>query len=167
MIQSWSRRPVEEANLFNPAFLCALAYEFVKAYDKEKDSGASLVLIVIALSICLHGTSRSRLPQTTIGYFYGWLQQNEDLLIGFPERARNLGPYIKQATMFGMKLNVLKMGDGHHVLLGASKASFSNSFFLDSNEETKNIIESCRLLARWFAKSGSENSIAAALGVSP
>jgi hypothetical protein len=167
MIQSWTQRPVEEANLFNPAFLCALSYEFVKAYEKEKAEGASLMIIIIALSICLHTKSRERLPGTTISFFYGWLQQNEDLLVGFPERAKNLGPYIKQAIMFGMKMKKLKMGNGHCVLLAAGKATFPKTFLAETNDETKNIIESCKFLARWLAKSGTENSIAAAFGVKP
>lgn len=167
MIQEWTERPVEEANLFNPAFLCALSYEFIKAYEKEEAEGASLLLIIVALSVCLHTKSRERLPSTTISFFYGWLQQNEDLLVGFPERAKNLAPYIKQAIMFGIKMKKLKVGNGHCVVLAEGKATFSKTFLAETNYETKNIVESCRLLGRWFAKSGTENSIAAAFGVKP
>lgn len=66
MIRRWNQRPSEEANLFNPAFLAALAYEFIKAYEQEEDSGASVFLILLALSMSLHSGSRDRLPTTTI-----------------------------------------------------------------------------------------------------
>ena len=162
----WARRPVEEANLFNPAFLCGLTYEFTKAYSKEIKAGAPLMLVVIALTASLHSQSRERLPHSTVGYLYGWLQEHESLLVEFAERARNLTPYIKQAIMFGIAAGALEI-NGHHLTLGRAKASFTKSLLDDLTHETRNIIDSSKFLGRWFAKSGSEVSIAAAWGVKP
>jgi len=166
-LEAWPRRPIEEANLFNPAFLGGLTYEFVKDYSKEHDSGTPLTLIVIGLSASLHRLSRERLPHSTVSYLYGWLQENEDILVGFSERAKNIGPYIKQAIMFGIVMNVIQIGEGHCLLPGSAKASFPKSFLDQTTSETKSIIASSKFMARWFAKSGSEISIAAAWGVKP
>jgi len=166
-LEPWIRRPSEEANLFNPAFLCGLTYEFVKDYAKEQEAGAPLMLIAIALTACLHRGSRERLPHSTVSALYGWLQESEDLLVGFSDRARNVVPYVKQAIMFGMSLDVLAVGEGHRFILGAKRATFPKGFLEDTTPETKEIIERSKFLGRWFAKSGSEVSIAAAWGVKP
>ena len=34
-LDDWSRRPVEEANLFNPPFICSLICEFLKDFAKR------------------------------------------------------------------------------------------------------------------------------------
>lgn len=167
MMRRWNQRPTEEANLFNPAFLAALIYEFIKAYEPEEDSGASLFLVLLALTMSLHGNSRDRLPTTTGSNLYNWVMDNQDLQIGFAERAQNLWPYVREALSFGVAQQRLTLGNGHNLALGKQKATFTKSFLDETTYEVRGIVESCRLLGRWFMKSGSESAIAAALGVKP
>lgn len=167
MIQHWNQRPTEEANLFNPAFLAALVYEFVKAYEPEEDGGSSVFLVLLALAMTLHGNTRDRLPATTGSNLYNWVMDNQDLQIGFAERAQNLWPYVREALLFGVAHQRLNVGGGHNLTLGKQKATFTKSFLDEATYEVRGIVESCRLLGRWFTKSGSESAIAAALGVKP
>lgn len=167
MIRRWNQRPSEEANLFNPAFLAALTYEFIKAYEQEEDSGASVFLILLALSMSLHRSSRDRLPTTAISNLYNWVMDNQDLQIGFAERARNLWPYVNEALLFGVAQQRLSLSHGHQITLGKQKATFTKTFLEDATSEVRDIVESSRLLGRWFTKSGSESAIAAAFGVKP
>jgi Family of unknown function (DUF6521) len=162
-LDPWVRRPVEEANLFNPPFLCALTYEFLKAHG----NGAPITLAVIALATSLHRLSRERLPYSTVSSLYEWLQGNGDLLIGFAMRARGITPYVKEAILFGMSLEALAPGNAHDLQLGMIKAAFPKSFIDAATPETKDIIDRTKFMGRWFAKSGSEVTIAAAWGVKP
>lgn len=166
-LEQWTRRPTEEANLFNPSFLCALMHEYLKEFSKDNNEGASIFLITLALAIVLHRSSRDRLPYSTVTPIYAWIQQNEDLLVGFAPRAKNIGPYVREAAMFGLASTTLQSSKGWFFLPGEKKALFGKTFIEETTIEMKNIIERTRFVGRWMAKSGSEVSIAAALGVRP
>lgn len=166
-LEWWHDRPIEEANLFNPAFLCALIHEFLKDYAKAQAYGAPLTVVVIAMTTTLHPASRERLPNTTVPSLYEWLQDNEDLLIGFASRAKNIVPYIKEAILFGMATEALMAGEGHNLLLGAAKVTFPKPFIDTTTIEMKAIINRTKFMGRWLSNSGSEISVAAAWGIKP
>ncbi|WP_306259909.1 three component ABC system middle component [Pararhizobium sp. IMCC21322] len=166
-LAAWNSRAPEEARLFNPAFLSSLSTEFVKAYGSKRDGSAPLTLAAIALAISLHGGTRRRLPYSIVTSLYEWLQQNEDVLIGFPERTHGLMAYIREAIIFAVAQEVLAIREGHHLQLGSKKAPFSKGFIDETTAETRDIIDRTKFVGRWFAKSGSESSILAAWGVRP
>lgn len=166
-LEKWHDRPIEEANLFNPAFLCALVHEFLKDYEKAQKDGAPITLVVIAMTATLHRASRERLPNRTVTPLYGWLQENEDLLVGFASRAKNIVPYVKEAILFGMATETLAAGKGHDLLPGAKKATFPKSFVDMTTPEMKSIIDRAKFMGRWLSNSGSEISVVAAWGVKP
>lgn len=166
-LEKWKDRPIEEANLFNPAFLCGLTHEFLRDYVKVQAGGAPLTVVVIGMTTTLHRASRERLPNRTVTPLYAWLQDNEDLLIEFASRAKNIVPYIKEAILFGMATETLAAGDGHNLLLGAKKATFPKSFIDTTTAEMRSIIDRAKFMGRWLSNSGSEISVAAAWGVKP
>lgn len=166
-IEAWDSRPTEEAFLFNPAFIGALIFEFVKAYQKERLDGTPLTFLPLSLSIILFQGSRERLPMSTITSLYEWVQRNEDLLVGFSTRTTNLVPYFKEGLRFSVLCETLSMGDGHLVVLGKNKSQFSAQFLRETTTEVKRIVDKTKFLARWFVKSGSEESILASWGIRP
>lgn len=167
MLDVWDRRPPEEANLFNPAFLGSLLHEFAKEYSKQTGRGAPLTFLIPSLSAVLHGPTRDRLPYSTVTSLYEWLQQNEDILIGFAGRVQGISPYFKEALRFGLLKETLALLGDHAIWPGANKAHFPANFLRETTPETKDIIERNRFFARWFAKSGSEATIIAAWGLRP
>ena len=166
-LEKWKDRPIEEANLFNPAFLCALIHEFLKDYAKAQTGGAPLTAVVIGMATTLHRASRERLPNRTVTPLYAWLQDNEDLLIGFASRAKNIVPYVKEAILFGMATETLALGNGHSLVLGTQKATFPKSYIDTTTAEVKSIIDRAKFMGRWLSNSGSEISVAAAWGIKP
>ncbi|MER8370229.1 DUF6521 family protein [Mesorhizobium sp. M0902] len=166
-LEPWSRRPAEEANLFNPAFMCGLIHELLKDFTKGHPDGAPLTTVIVALTTSLHRASRETLPHSTVRSLYEWLQENERLLIGFATRAKNLSPYIKEAILFGMTCDAITVGDAHALLPGIMKAGFPKGFLDQTTSETKAIIDRTKFMGRWLSKSGSEVSIAAAWGIKP
>jgi hypothetical protein len=167
MLEIWRKRPPEEANLFNPAFLGSLTHELSKEYAKQKGSGLPLTYAALGLSVVLHGPTRDRLPYSTVTSLYEWLQNNEDVLIGLAGRVRGLHPYLKEALRFGFCKKTLLLGDGHRLIVGNTKAHFPIGFVRDTTAETRDILDRNKFMARWFAKSGSEATVIAAWGLRP
>lgn len=166
-LDPWSHRPSEEAYLFNPAFLGSLMFEFVKAFQRERSMGAPITFLPVALALTLHCESRSRLPSSTVSSLYQWVQDNEDLLVGFDKRIVGLMPYLKEALRFSLKQGSLNFSEGHHVVTGNTRAHFTASFKRDATQEVEQTIDKAKFISRWFLKSGSESSILSCWGVRP
>lgn len=167
MLESWERRPSEEANLFNPAFCGVLVCEFVKAFAGRDKPGAPLPLVLVALTISLHQESRDRLPGSTAASFYQWVQGNESMLIEYSKRAGFLTPYILEGVRFGIRSGTLAFQKGHVLGFGNRPATYTPSKLQNDTEETKRIVEKTRMLGRWLTKSGEETFILSAFGVRP
>ena len=167
MLEPWEQRPAEEANLFNPAFIGSLIFEFSKAFQKGKPEGVPMTYLPIALAVSLHRNTRLRLPSSTVTALYEWVQDNEDVLIGLNERINGLVPYIREAIRFSLQHGTIQCGEGHLLQIGNQKAHFSAPFMKDTTAEVSDTINKTKFLARWFLKSGSEGSILACWGVRP
>ena len=163
----WKLRPEEETNLFNPAFIGSLIYELTKEFQKGKADGVPLTYVPIALGISLHRPTRERLPYSTITSLYKWVQDNEDLLIGFHERVTGLLPYIREAIRFAMQQQAIRFGEGHFVQIGEAKVHFPAPFLKSTTCEVSDVIKRTQFIARWFLNSGSEASILACWGMRP
>lgn len=166
-LDAWEHRPTEEANLFNPAFVGSLIYEFIKAYQKSRFEGAPLTYVPIALAISLHRPTRARLPGRTVTSLYEWVQDNEDVLVGFHARVMGLLPYIREAIQFSMHKDTIRMGQGHFIQLGDAKAHFPTKYVNEATPDVAEAIKRTQFVARWFLKSGSESSILTCWGVRP
>lgn len=166
-LEKWEKRLPEEANLFNPAFMGSLAYEFVKEFQKTKLEGAPLTYLPITLAVALHKPTRLRMPSSTITSMFEWVQENEDILIGLSDRVNGLLPYIREAITFSIKQNSLKFGEGHFLITDNHKAHFSAPFKREATQEVLEAIDKTKFVARWFLKSGSESSILACWGIKP
>ena len=166
-LESWELRPAEEANLFNPAFVGSLIYEFVKSFQNVKADGVPLTYVPIALAISLHRPTRERLPFSTVTSLYEWVQDNEELLIGFHERMPGLLPYIREAMQFALQQRTIQFGEGHFIQLGEVRAHFSAAFLRETSVDVSEAINRVQFIARWFLKSGSEATILACWGVKP
>lgn len=167
VLKHWKKRPPEEANLFNPAFVGALIYEFTKPYEKQHADGAPITFLPLALAVVLHKPTRLRLPGSTVSSLFEWIQKNEDVLIGLAQRARGLTPYVQESLSFLLSSNRLVIKDGHNIGLGSAKANFTPSFLENATPEVREIVSKTQFFSRWLAKSGSETTILASWGVRP
>lgn len=166
-LEIWEQRPSEEANLFNPAFIGSLMFEFVKAYQSGKDEGAPFSFLPLVLAVALHRNTRSRLPSKTVTSLYQWVQDNEDVLINLDKRIGGLMPYIREALRFAIAHGALRFGAGHNLVLGETKAHFPAPFTRETTNEISTTIDKSKFMARWLLKSGSEASILACWGIRP
>lgn len=164
-LPAWQDRSPEEAHHFNPAFCGALVYEFVRSYTRTKSKPPSLALPFCALPICLHPSTRERLPRSTITGLYAWLEQNPDVLVGFADRAINLAPYVREALRYAIARDAILIAENGLVETGSKRASFPVSYLEETTTETRNTVDAVRKVARWFAAAGDTPTILAAWGI--
>lgn len=167
MPKHWLERPPEEAFLFNPAFLSSVMCDFAREFEKAKGESTPVTLVYLSVAISLHRKTRQRFPHSTVTSLYEWIQNNEDVLVDLPRRARGLLPFLKEALMFSLHQEALKFDVGHQVTAGKNKAHFTLGFLDSVTEDFNEVVVGTRFLARWFAKSGSEASILSSWGMRP
>ncbi|WP_414577239.1 three component ABC system middle component [Anabaena sp. CCY 9402-a] len=60
-MQSWEQRPLEYANLLNPAFCSIILHNAIKGYQNEKKQGMPYPLLFLLLPLVLHNSTRNAL----------------------------------------------------------------------------------------------------------
>lgn len=167
MSRHWRDRPREEAYVFNPAFLSSLMSDFVREYSKAKHEACPITFVYLFAPLSLHRLTRQRFPSRTVTSMYEWIQGNEDVLVDLTRRTRALLPLMRDGLKFAVHQQVLEFSGGEGLISGNKKGYFTPKFTEDLTVDMKEVINSTRFLAKWFAKSGSEASVLSGWGVRP
>jgi hypothetical protein len=156
-IPPWDQRPPEIAYLLNPAFCVLLLNESVCDYQKIKSSnvGMPYPLIFLVLPIVLHKKTREALPHKLSVDLHDWLQENPIVYSGYSDRVKRMVPLTKEAIIFGMQRKVLSFSSSGCLASKLSLPSTAN----DSNSSLVLHLVIARLVGRWFAKTGSVETI--------
>ncbi|MEA5573496.1 three component ABC system middle component [Calothrix sp. UHCC 0171] len=164
---SWQERPVEYANLFNPAFCSILLYNAIKGYQKEKKQGMPYPLIFLVLPLVLHQSTRNLLPRTTRTKLHIWLQNKPEVRVKFSDRTSNLVPHTKEALAFGMQTGIIGFGDDGKFT--SSKSQLKNISAVSWSEGTEPAIcfKKAEFIGRWFAQAGEVSTIYIMWGICP
>ncbi|KOP70272.1 hypothetical protein AMS59_20845 [Lysinibacillus sp. FJAT-14745] len=169
-MNSWENRPVEIANLINPAFCGFLIYEFIKGHEEKVDSevGTPYELFFLMLPIILHKPTKLVLPRSVSTYMHVWLQEKPEVRVGFALRAKELVPFTKEAIHFLMKREIITVNEnGNFKISGKIKPSVINSLENDSKMYLSDYQNKAKMLGRWFAVTGTSSTIYTMWGVSP
>jgi hypothetical protein len=161
----WNERPSEEARNLNPAFCGELMVRAVSDYRKIKPQPFSFALSFLILPIVLHKATRDILPGRASTAFVGWLADNGPFLAQLPDRVTRLVPVSREALLFLVQHNALRIEDGG-LVPGAKPLKLSEKL----SQTTDDVAEArgaAALLGRWFANQGTATSILQGLGVSP
>ena len=164
-LRPWPDRwPTQEANHFNPAYCGVLIYEFARAYERAKKVPPSFALLFCALPIALHPATRNRLPRSIRTRLLPWLEANRDVRVGFPERARNLTPYVREALRYAAGRRALRFSAGGLIGTGTTRASFTPRARDAATADVRETVDAIQTIGRWFAASGDPSTILAAWG---
>lgn len=164
-MKPWPQRPIEEANLLNPAFCCVALASSVAEYASVDRVGMPYPLVYLVLAAALHKPTRIWLPRTTRTTLGAWLQEHADARVGFAERVIALKPYCREAILFGALRNWLTMTDEGRLLAGDVGAVERAVRVLDG--EARECTRAARLVGRWFARAGTPQTVMAYWGVRP
>jgi Family of unknown function (DUF6521) len=161
----WNERPSEEARNLNPAFCGELIFRAVSDYRKLKPQPFSFALSFLILPIALHKTTRDQLPGRASTAFVGWLADNGPFLAQLPDRVLRLVPVSREALLFSIQHNALRIEDGG--LVPGAKPIRLTEKLSQTTDDVAEARGAAALLGRWFANQGTASSILQGLGVSP
>ncbi len=164
MVTDWNAIPSEIANLLNPAFCSVIIHEACIEYHKNSLSFMPYTLSFLVLPLILHKPTRESLPRDTRTKFHRWVHSNEHIRVNFHNRAKNLGPYTKDALLFCSSHNLLTISDQAELIPESNRLS---SLTWTSSSDTNNCRTKAKFLGRWLAKSGEVATIYTLLGVRP
>ena len=165
-MKPWAQRPVEEANLLNPAFCCVTLTSAVVGYTDIDKAGMPYPLSFIILPIVLHKETRESLPRTIRTSMATWLQENMSARVLFPERTISLKPYTREAILFALLHDWLSIGTGGKLQTTKNNADVDR-FLRRLGDEARDCIKRGRFVGKWFASAGSVETVMALWGIRP
>jgi hypothetical protein len=159
----WQNRPIEVANLLNPAFTALLIREAAAGHSKDSGLGLPFSLAYFVLPIALHGETRAALPRTTAALLHVWLQEHGVIKEETSRRLVRLKPYTNEAILFGLQHGLLTVGDEGR--LGKTRIRLRGP--LESDSDPRECRGAAAMVGRWFAKTASTSLIYSLWGIRP
>lgn len=160
----WERRPVEIANLLNPAFCAMVIRNAVFDYTAIQSDGMPYALSFLILPIALHTPTREVLPKNTRPTLYEWLDRHPQSKLGFPSRVRRLVPFTREAVIFAALKGFITLALNGN--LQSSQPS-PRPLSWPSDAEVHECLNAAQLLGRWFASAGDMSTVFRLWGVRP
>ena len=159
----WSERAQEIAFLLNPAFCGRILYSTIKTYANNSHRALPFPLIYLVLPLVLHKSTREKINSQT--QLLVWIQKYPELLIDFPQRARDLVPITNETLEFLLQTGKIELTPNGEVDIVGSQKTLSKTKFLDS--EVKDFLTKSEHIAKWFVNAGKAETIYVGLGVRP
>jgi hypothetical protein len=157
----WDHRPLEEARLFNPAFMLTLLAGATADYESVAEEGMPWLLAFLVPPLALAERTRDALPSSTHAHFANWISAHPDIRFEFGARARSLTALTQEALRLGVRTGVLEF-DGPRLRARSrpGKAQLTSA-------EVTECVKASRLIGRWFASRHGTTTIYGLLGVMP
>lgn len=162
-MKKWDTRAHEVAFLFNPAFCGRVLYSTIYAYSKKTNKDLPFPLIYLVLPLVLHKDTRNKINSRT--QLHIWIQQNPDLLVDFPQRAKELVPITNEAIEFLLQTNKIQLTENGELKVSPISRLLSKSRFVD--EEISECLTKGEHVGRWLASAGNVEVVYIKLGVKP
>ena len=165
----WKDRSHEERHLLNPAFCSAILWHAGKGAKNRAApprQALSFIEAFLVLPIVLHQKSRESLPTRINTSLPVWIQSQPLLIASLPERAKALVPYTKEAITFGC-CSPLFYIDNNEILIDSTFSRDINSALRESSDEVQECMKKAEFLGKWFAHTGSPETVFTLFGVRP
>lgn len=160
----WSERPIEEANLLNPAFCCAVLAASVAGYSSIEDAGMPYPLTFMVLPIVLHKPTRESLPRSTRTSLAAWMQNNAEARVLYAERLLSLKPHTREAIRFGILYGSITLHQSWLVQTILRESGLTR-ILRKLDDEANNCVSRANLVGKWLAAAGSPQTVMALWGV--
>lgn len=162
----WSTRSSEERSLLNPSFCAALLWYAASGYSTESNPAMPLELSFLVLPLVLHRETREMLPRSATTSLAAWLVEAPLVRSRIGERAASLGPFTKEAMLFGGTHGLLSMNADGVRANSALKKQVATGLKATS-DEVRLCAKRAEFLGKWFEKAGRPETVMALLGVRP
>ena len=165
-MSSWTERPLEEANLLNPAFCCLGMTAAIAGYQAEANHGLPLGLAYMILPITLHKPTRDILPRDRRTSLPMWIQDNASARVLFHERLVSLKPFTREAILFGFSRTWLSVEDGTSLVTTNTENALRTAY-QSLQAEPKECVIKAIFVGKWLAAAGSPATVMALWGIQP
>jgi hypothetical protein len=166
-MESWPKRAVEEANLFNPAFCATLLAKAADEFAKKARKPLPFALAFLVLPVVLHQGTREALPASTITALLPWIQNNRDQLVDFAVRVQRVREITREAILFAAQHEILALTQQGDIIIGRKRQSVTEKRTGLFTAEARRCVDRAGFIGRWFAAAGTTATIFAAWGVAP
>ena len=119
----------------------------------------------VVVPLVLHEHTRESLP-TIATTMQTWIQENREVVIGFPRRATEIVPFAREGIRFGIQRNVLKIETEGRLTAGAKKLAGVTPY-QKLSDEIKKIYGKSEFLGRWLTQQSNVTTLFAMLGIKP
>lgn len=162
----WRQRPREQANLFNPAFLAVLIERCANGHEERSGEGLPWSLVALALPVTLHKETREALPERVTSSMAAWTAANPLLVAPLADRARVLGPLVRESLLFGLSHQLVAL-DGDRLRSGGLAKRKSGAPWRDPTDDFRSCATTAAFFGRWCAVSGLPATVFALWGARP
>ncbi len=162
----WSERPREEAHLINPAFCGAILTSSIAGYSSLETTGMPFPIAFIVLPTVLHKLTREAFPRSARTSLAAWLEEHGEVKIQFHERLVSLIPFVREALLFGMLHKWLVLTNVGRMQTTKTESDVQR-FIRKSDGEAKGCLSRALFVGKWFAASGSVETVMALWGIRP
>ena len=160
----WEKRPIEIANLLNPAFCGELLRRCINEYNLKNNNGFPYSLSFLILPLILHKITREILPTARRKHFHAWLQENQNIRIGFVSRTRSLIPVTIESINFLLNMNVLSIDNNANLHLTSLKVKTVKS---QNIGEIQDCYSKAKIVGYLFSQIRKPSTVYLMFGVSP
>jgi hypothetical protein len=154
----WPQRPRIPATMLNPALLAVVESAAARDYERQAAHPMPWLVAFLVAPLVMHRPTREALPRDTRTHMSTWVARNALIRAGFPERARELVPFVREGIRFGLRHDVLSLVDGG--LRGTVRNNAGEA-------DLSGVIKSAALVGRWIAKTDHPPTAFALFGVTP
>lgn len=166
-MNSWNNRSKEVANLLNPAFCCVALTTSIINYSNAKNIGMPVILAYIILPVLLNDKSRNELPKRTNTSLASWLDDHFNIRLILQEMIIPYKPYVKESILFGLVHDWLFLTNTGELKSSLNKNKINKIIENNYKGDTKDFFIRSRFLGKWFALSGTTETVMALWGVKP
>ena len=168
-MNAWQDRTHEERSLLNPAFCSTLLWHAAKGASENPNSLRSSISFneaFLILPLVLHQNTRESLPIRVSSSFPVWISANPLIVASLPGRAKSLAPYTKEAIAFGGGGGIFRI-EGQEIEIMPERVSSIRATIRGTSAEVVQCMNKAEFLGKWFAHTGSPETIFTLLGVRP
>ena len=168
-MNSWQDRAHEERNLLNPAFCSTLIWFAAKGASGNATpprSSLSFTEAFLILPLILHQNTRESLPIRVSSSLPVWINANPLIIASLPKRAQALVPYTREAITFGGSAKIYTI-EQNELIVSPACSSRIRTTIRETSVEVQQCMKKAEFLGKWFAHTGSPETIFTLLGVQP